>query len=234
MIMKINVYNILVSIFMPMQNFLQTWYGFTLFMFIVCFIYSMGISGWILTPVENPVKAAAIIANLEMIAAGTATVASMNIFTYGFVYCTYMWIGGVGCTLPLVIMLLLSKSKELKSLGRACIVPSIFNINEPVVFGCIAWNPYLMVPMWLQGIVIPLLAWFGAKVIKFAPFPDVQFELWYCLFPISTWISTRSVRVIIFVLIVAAVSALIWYPFFRAYEASQLKKETAQEKEAAA
>lgn len=234
LVMKVNVYNILINIFMPLQNFLQTWYGFTFFMFLTCFIYSMGISGWILTPIENPVKAAAIIVNLELVAAGTATAASMNIFTYGLVYCTYMWVGGVACTLPLVVLLLLSKSKELKSLGRACIVPSIFNINEPVVFGCIAWNPYLMVAMWLQGIILPLLTWFGTKVVRFAPFPDVQFELWYCPFPICTWISTRSVRAILFVLIVVAVSTMIWYPFFKAYEASQLKKETSEKKAAEA
>ena len=232
LIMKVNLYNIILSIFMPLQGFLQTWYGFTLFMFFICFIYSMGISSWVLTPVSEPVKLAAIVANLELIAAGTATAAGMNIFTEGLVFCTYMWVGGIGCTLPLVVMMILSKSKELKSLGRACLVPGIFNINEPVIFGCIAWNPYLMVPMWLQGIIMSLLTWVGTKVIKFAPFPDVQFELWYCPYPISTWISTRSFRAIIFLIISVAVSTLIWYPFFKAYEANELKKESGEKKAA--
>ncbi len=232
LIMKVNLYNIILSIFMPLQSFLQTWYGFTLFMFITCFIYSMGISSWVLTPVSEPVKLAAIVANLELIAAGTATAAGMNIFTEGLVFCTYMWVGGIGCTLPLVILLLMSKSKELKSLGRACLVPGIFNINEPVIFGCVAWNPYLMIPMWLQGILISLLTWIGTKVIKFAPIPDVQFELWYCPYPISTWINTRSFRAIIFLIISVAVSTLIWYPFFKAYEANELKKEAGEKKAA--
>lgn len=225
-ILHVNLYSIILSIFMPLQNFLQTWYGFTLFMFIKCFIYSMGISGWVLTPVDTPVKLNAITTNLALVAAGTATVANMQIYTEGLVYCTYMWVGGVGCTLPLVFMLLRSKSKELKALGRASLVPGIFNINEPVVFGCIAWNPYLMIPMWLQGIIIPLLTWFGAKVIAFAPIPRIQFELWYTPYPISTWISTRSIRAIIFLLISVAVSTLIWYPFFKAYENNLLKNES--------
>ena len=229
--MKVNLYNIILSIFMPLQSFLQTWYGFTLFMFITCFIYSMGISSWVLTPVSEPVKLAAIVANLELIAAGTATAAGMNIFTEGLVFCTYMWVGGIGCTLPLVILLLMSKSKELKSLGRACLVPGIFNINEPVIFGCVAWNPYLMIQMWLQGILMSLLTWIGTKVIKFAPIPDVQFELWYCPYPISTWINTRSFRAIIFLIISVAVSTLIWYPFFKAYETKRVQEE--QEKIAA-
>lgn len=45
----------------------------------------MGISGWVLTPVDEAARLAAIVANLEMVAAGTATAASMNIFTEGLV-----------------------------------------------------------------------------------------------------------------------------------------------------
>jgi PTS system cellobiose-specific IIC component len=127
-----------------------------------------------------------------------------------------------------------SKSKELSSLGKACLVPGIFNINEPVIFGCIAWNPYLMLPMWLQGLVIPLLTYFFTKVIAFAPIPHVQFELWYCPYPISTILSTASqgagavIRALIFLAISVAVSSCIWYPFFKAYEAKTLDEEAAQ------
>lgn len=226
LVMNVDLYQIILAIFMPLQNFLQTWYGFTFFMVLTCFIYSMGISSWVLTPVNEPVKLAAIVANLGMVAAGTATASNMFMFTEGLVYCTYMWVGGIGCTLPLVIMLMKSRSKELKALGKACLVPGIFNINEPVIFGCIAWNPYLMLPMWLQGLIIPLITWFACKVIAFAPIPKVQFELWYTPYPISTWISTGSIRAIIFLAISVAVSSLIWYPFFKAYEASVLKEES--------
>ncbi len=230
LILNLNLYEIIVSIFMPLKGILNTWYGFTIFMFITCFIYSMGISSWVLTPVGEPVRLATIVANLELVAAGTATAATLGIYTEGLVYCTYMWAGGIACTLPLVVMLMFSKNTELKSLGRACFVPGIFNINEPVIFGCIAWNPYLMVPMWLQGIVLPLLTWLACKVIAFAPIPHVQFELWYCPFPIGTIVNTMSqgagavIRALIFLVISVAVSALIWYPFFKAYEASENKK----------
>ena len=226
-VINISLYQIILAIFMPMQTFLQTWYGFTFFMFLTCFIYSMGISSWVLTPISQPVKLIAITANLGMVTAGTATAGNMFLFTEGLVYCTYMWVGGIACTLPLVFMMMRSKSKELSALGKVCLVPGIFNINEPVIFGAVAWNPYLMVPMWLQGIIIPLLTWFACKVIAFAPIPKVQFDLWYTPYPISTWISTGSVRAIIFLAISVAVSSLIWYPFFKAYEATLLAKEQA-------
>jgi len=225
LIFNINLYTIISSIFTPLQAFCQTWYGFTLLMFLYCFIYSMGISSWVLTPVSEPVKLSAITANLALVAAGTATAANMNIFTETLVYCTYMWVGGIAATMPLVLLMLRSRSKELKALGRACIVPAVFNINEPVVFGAIAWNPILMVPMWLQGIIIPLFTWFGTKIIQFAPIPRVQFELWYCPYPISTWLATGSIRAVIFVAISFVISGLIWYPFFKVYEKQLLNEE---------
>ena len=113
----VNLYAIVTNFFMPLQSILNTWYGFILSGFIYCFIYSMGISSWVLTPVTEPVKLSSIAANLAMVTAGTASVASMNMYTETLMYTCYMWIGGIACTFPLVIMLAFSKSKQLKSLG---------------------------------------------------------------------------------------------------------------------
>lgn len=231
LINHINLYQMIVNVFMPLQKFLNTWYGFTFFSLLGCLIYSMGISGWVLTPVEHPVKMAGIAENIAMVTAGTATAASMNIFTEGLIYCTYMWVGGVACTLPLVFMLIRAKSKKLSALGKACLLPGIFNINEPVVFGCIAWNPLLMLPMWMIGLVLPLLTWFFVKVLEFAPIPKIQFELWYCPYPISTWISTGSLRAILFLIITVTVSSAIWYPFFKAYDKQETEAERNEAKQ---
>lgn len=120
------------AVFMPLQSALTSPVGFVFFCFLKCFIYSMGISTWVLTPVDEPVKLAVITANLELVAAGIATYQNLGIFTETFMFCTYLWIGGVGCTLSLcLLMMFICKSSELKALGRACVVPGIFNINEP-------------------------------------------------------------------------------------------------------
>ena len=232
----VDLYSIAVGIFMPLQGVMNTWWGFTLIIFFYCFIYSMGISSWVLTPVVEPVKLATIAANLALISAGEATAANQGIMTDTLVYATYMWWGGIGCTMPLVLeMLFAAKSKRLKALGRACIAPAIFNINEPVVFGTIAWNPIMMLPMWIIGIVMPLLTWFGVKIIQFAPFNNVQFELWYCPYPIATWISTSgSIAAIIFVIIEFVVAAAIWFPFMKAYDEQCCDEEAADEQKAVA
>jgi PTS system cellobiose-specific IIC component len=222
LLMKVDIYHIVLSIFMPLSKFIQSPFGFIGIMFIYCFIYSMGISSWVMTPVTEPVFLAAITANIAMAKAGTATASSLNLVTSTTIYSTYLWVGGIGCTLPLVIMMIRSKSKKLSALGKACLIPGIFNINEPIVFGAIAWNPVLMIPMWLQGIVLPLVTYIFTKVIQFAPIPKVQFELWYCPFPFATWFTTGSIKAIILLIICIIISSIIWYPFFKAYEDQEI------------
>lgn len=229
LIMKIDLYNAVLAVFMPLSQFIQSPFGFILVMFIYCFLYSMGISSWVLTPVTSPVFLAAITTNIALVQAGTATASNLNLATSSTIYSTYLWVGGIGCTLPLVIMLIRSKSKKLSALGKACFVPSLFNINEPVVFGTIAWNPYLMLPMWLQGIILPLVTYIFTKVISFAPIPTLQFEMWYCPFPISTWFTTGSINGILLLAINVAIASIIWYPFFKAYEAQEIKALNEQE-----
>ncbi|MDH6367678.1 MULTISPECIES: PTS transporter subunit EIIC [unclassified Breznakia] len=216
-IVGFDVYNFVLSIFMPLQNVIETPWGFSLMMFVVCFLYSLGISTWVLTPIINPVLLTAIQANID----GTA----LNLVTDPTIYSAYLWIGGIGCTMPLVFMLIRSKSKKLKALGTASIAPTIFNINEPIVFGAIVWNPILMIPMWLQGIILPLVVWLFTKVIAFAPIPTITFQMWYCPFPISTWLTTGSIQGILLMVIVFVIASLIWYPFFKAYEKQELDIE---------
>lgn len=216
-IIKVDIYTIVMSIFSPLAGILESPYGFIIMVFIYCFLYSMGVSSWVLTPITKPILLAAITAN--------ATSGATNLVTSETLFSAYLWIGGIGCTLPLVIMMMRSKSQKLSALGKACLVPGIFNINEPVVFGVIAWNPIMMLPMWITGIVLPTIVWIFTKVIAFAPIPKIVFDLWYVPFPISTWVTTGSLSGLLLMVIVAAVATMIWYPFFKTYEKQCLKEE---------
>lgn len=216
-ILKINVYKLIIQLFSPLGGIIETLPGFVLVMLITCFIFSMGISTWVMTPITTPVYLAAIQANQVN--------GAHNIVTGETIFSTYLWIGGAGCTLPLVLMMLFhSKSKRLRVLGKAFFVPSIFNINEPVVFGSIVWNPYLMIPMWLQGIILPIIVWTGLKS-GLGQIPSSVFQVWYIPFPLNTWINGHTIGSIILVLIIFAVSSLIWYPFFKSYDRDLVEKE---------
>ncbi|HRA75786.1 MAG TPA: PTS transporter subunit EIIC [Propionicimonas sp.] len=219
-LLQFDLYNTVLGIFMPLAGIVESPWGFALLMFVYCFLYSMGISSWVLTPVSAPVLLAAITANMD----GTG----QNLVTSATIYSAYLWFGGIGATMPLVFMMMRSKATRIKALGRACLAPTIFNINEPVVFGAIAWNPTLMIPMWLQGIVLPLVIWFFTKTIPFAPIPMYQFEMWYTPFPFATWFTTGSVTGLILMAAIFVLAAAIWYPFFKAYEKQTLAAEAAE------
>ena len=55
-VLNVNLYQIITGFFMPLQSILNTWYGFILSGMIYCFVYSMGISSWVLTPATEPDK----------------------------------------------------------------------------------------------------------------------------------------------------------------------------------
>lgn len=212
-----DLYNAILSVFKPLQAFSETFWGYLALVSIISVLYSMGISSWVLTPITTPIMLAAIQANM----AGTAA----NVYTSSFQY-AYLCIGGTGCTLGLAIFFLFSKSKKLKGLGKAAIVPSVFNINEPVVFGAIAWNPILMLPMILNAVVASTLAWVFTKVIPLAVIPNILFQLWYCPYPIATWLATGgSIASVILLFIIFAATALVWYPFFKIYEKQCIAEE---------
>lgn len=222
-VLQLDLYQILLNIFMPITSFAQTLPGFLLITFLGVFLYSMGISGWVLFPITKPIFLAGITANMAAVAAGGV---AKNIVTAEVLYSGWVAIGGIGATLPLVIMLVRSKSKRLKALGSASLVPGIFNINEPVIFGAVAWNPILMVPLWLQGIILPLITYVVLDM-GVVNIPAAVFDMWYCPFPISTWIVSQDLSGLVLFAVVATVSTLIWYPFFKMYEKQQVESEAA-------
>lgn len=229
--LNLNLYQLVVNCFMPLQSIVNSPVGLVIAMFLFCFLYSMGISTWVLTPVFTPILLANAEANGALAAAGSATASNLAVFTDAFVYSGYLWIGGIGCTLSLVLLMAFSaKSNQLKALGRACLVPAIFNINEPCVFGVIAWNPIMMIPMWLQGIVLPLIAYVFTKVIPLGAIPSMLFNMWYCPFPIATFLTGGTAGSIVLMLIIFVISGLIWMPFFKAYDKQLVHSETTETK----
>ncbi len=95
--------------------------------------------------------------NAELAAAGQPLVFSA-IFLYG----ANGGIGGTGNTLPLVLMGLRSKSEQIRAVSKASLVPGLFNINEPVIFGFpIMYNPILLIPFLLCPVVVMFFLWGG-------------------------------------------------------------------------
>lgn len=222
--LHINLFNTINSVFSPLIHLGQSYWGLVILMFLgFSFLYSFGISSWVLTPVIYAIELPGIAANQAAHAAGHA---ATNIFTVEAT--TMILIGGGGATLSLCIMMaFLAKSSRLRMIGKAALIPGIFNINEPLVFGApIAFNPILMVPFWISGIVTPTLLWLSMK-LHMVPIPTAPFQMWYTPGPIAGWLVTKSIAGIIFVLVVFAVSWLIYWPFFKAYDKQAIAQDLA-------
>ena len=225
--LNVDMYQVISAVFSPLEHLGRTLPGLIIMMMAISFLYSMGISTWFLGTFTTPILMAGTAANLAQVAAGqTAT----NIVCYETIYLlSLMTLGGQGCTLTLNVHMLLSKSKRLKSLGKVCIGPSIFNINEPVVFGApIVFNPILMLPMWINTLVSAVIIWFvmswGWLAVPAASVTTGQIPA-----PIGYIIVTGDWRAIIFWVLIFVVTFLIWKPFFKVYDKQVIKEEAEEE-----
>lgn len=225
---RIDFFDIVILIFSPLANIVQSYPGFVLSVFIPVFLYTFGISGWVMMPVIYPVYMAGLAANAEAVANGGQAV---NIATQETCY-AFSSMGGIGATLSLsVMMVLLSKSAQLKAIGKAVLIPSIFNINEPLVFGApIAFNPYLMIPMWINALVVPSIA-YATMYWGFVNIPTQSFLLWYMPYPFTSYLATQDIRAVVVCVLIFVITWLVFLPFFKAYDQSLLKQEKEVQKE---
>lgn len=225
---RIDFFDIVILIFSPLANIVQSYPGFVLSVFIPVFLYTFGISGWVMMPVIYPVYMAGLAENAEAVANGGHAV---NIATQETCY-AFSSMGGIGATLSLsVMMVLLSKSAQLKAIGKAVLIPSIFNINEPLVFGApIAFNPYLMIPMWINALVVPSIA-YATMYWGFVNIPTQSFLLWYMPYPFTSYLATQDIRAVVVCVLIFVITWLVFLPFFKAYDQSLLKQEKEAQKE---
>ena len=207
------LYTFIVNLFMPLVNISNTYVGVLLLYMVPTILYSMGISGWVFQPILNPVSTVALAANIAAMEAGTKM---PYVFAGGFTT-AYLSLGGRGVTFMLVVLFCISKSKRLRTLGKAYMIPNLLNINEPVVFGSIAWNPTLMIPMWISSILVVTTSYF-ATAIGLVPTCYEAFSLWYLPVGLTAFLVSKSFSGVILWLVNMAISGLVWYPFFKAYE----------------
>lgn len=112
------------------------------------FFWFFGVNGGsVVGAVFNPILQTLSADNLAAFQAGAPL---PNIISQQFqdLFATF---GGCGSTLSLLIaMLLFCNSKRVKELGKLALIPGIFGINEPIVFGLpIVLNPMILIPFML-------------------------------------------------------------------------------------
>ncbi|AKP67433.1 PTS sugar transporter subunit IIC [Companilactobacillus ginsenosidimutans] len=220
--LKINLFTVINQFFSPLTHLGQSFWGLWILTFLAFgFLYSFGISTWVLMPIIYTMELPGMAQNQAAVASGHA---AQNIFVSEAVVLTL--IGGAGVTLSLCIMMaFFAKSERLRVIGKASFIPSIFNINEPLVFGApIAFNPILMVPFWINTAIAPILLWVSMKS-GIVPIPHAPFQLWYMPSPAMGWLVTKSITGVVFVLLLFAISWAVYYPFFRIYDKQAVEQD---------
>ena len=151
-----------------------------------------------------------------------------KIFAGGF-FDSYVFMGGVGTTLGLAIAMVRSKNEHIKSIGKLSIVPAVFNINEPIMFGApVVMNPVLMIPFIALPIINATIAWIFTKLNIIGHI--VSLVPWTTPGPLAALLATNlNVGSMILSLIFIFTSYLMYKPFLKAYEIS-LEKEEANNK----
>lgn len=233
--LKIDVFGLINQLFSPVTSFGQTLPGFIMISFIYALLYTLGISAWSFNAVATPILLAGIEGNAANVAAGLA--ATNIVTTETMMTCAFIALGGIGATLPLNLMMLRAKSKKNRTLGKICLIPSLSNINEPLVYGLpIVFNPLLMLPMWINSIIGPVIVWITmsgglvnvpAAVNRISRIPA----------PISSVLVTEDMRAIVLWAVLFAVYAVVYYPFFKVYDkecALKEEQEAIKQKEAQA
>lgn len=126
----------------------------------------------------------------------------------------YVWPGGAGASLVLIIAILIfSKRKDYRAVGKLSLGPGIFNINEPVMFGLpVVLNPMMLIPFVLVPIITATIAYF-ATIWGFVG-PMVIPVIWVMPTILSGFFGTAfDPMAIVITLINLAVAFLIWAPF---------------------
>jgi PTS system cellobiose-specific IIC component len=191
-------------------------------LFICQVLWFAGIHGaLIVTGIMNPFWMANLAENQAALAAGGELT---HIYLQGF-WDHYLLIGGVGSTLPLAFLPLRSKAIHLRTIGKMGVVPGLFNINEPILFGApIVMNPVFFLPFILVPMVNAVLAYVAtsmglvARVVSLTP--------WTSPAPLgASWAANWAFSPVIMCLVCMVMSAVMYYPFLKAYERTLLKQE---------
>lgn len=150
-VLNIDINQVVQAIFHPVVFALNTLPGILVYTLLVSLLWICGIHGdMTLEGISDPIF-------LQYLTANATAFAHHQTIPYvtasGF-SSLLVNVGGTGATLTLCALMLFSKSKTYKELGRLAFPSSLFEINEPIIFGFpIVMNPMIMIPF----VAIPLV-----------------------------------------------------------------------------
>lgn len=206
---------LLIKLLSPLFTAAETYPGLILIQAATAFFWFIGVHGpSIVQPGIDPIRLANQAENLQVLLAGGHPAHSLT-FNMSLVG----EFGGTGATfiVPLLLILFM-KSKQLKAVGKASIVPVAFAVNEPLLFGApMILNPYMLIPFVAAGCVNVSVAKFFIDNVGMNGFSFVV--PWATPAPIGIFITTNfQLIALVFVAVIILLDAIIYLPFLKAYD----------------
>jgi PTS system cellobiose-specific IIC component len=185
-------------------------------------LWFLGIHGTNITDsVFLPILYALSAENLAKVSAGQLPENIINV-QFQNLFATF---GGAGSTLSLLIVAaIFAKSKRLKDLSRLSILPAVFGINEPVIYGLpIVLNPLLFIPFILVP-TLNIVITYVTMSIGLVPIPNGIIMPWTTPPVVSGFLSSSWQGAVLQVVLIL-LGCLIYYPFVAAVDKNNLIQE---------
>lgn len=205
---------------LPLQNLSDSFIGISIISLIISIFWLFGIHGnavigGIVTPLlmTNSIQNQSIINKFGR----TSLTHGAHIVTHQFLN-QFITMTGSGISIGLIlVMITCARKEEFKKLGLLGLIPSLFNINEPIMFGIpIVLNPYLAIPFILVPLTSSALLYGSIYYGILPPFNGIILP--WITPPIISGLLLGSYKYSIFQVIIVAISYFLYLPFYKKFE----------------
>ena len=212
----------ILELFRPLFSAADGYIGLAVIFGAMAFFWFVGIHG---PSIVEPAVAAIYLTNVEvnfqMFSKGEHATKVLSQGSQYFV----ATLGGTGATLVIIFMMaFIAKSKQLKAVGKASLIPGLFGVNEPILFGApLVLNPVFFIPFILTPVIN---VWLLKFFITLGMNGFVYNLPWTTPGPLGLIIGTGfSPLVFLLVPLLLAVDFVIYYPFLKTYDLQLIKQE---------
>lgn len=212
-----------IAIFQPLFTAADGYLGLALIYGAMSLFWFVGVHGPSI--VEPAVEVALLQGMTDNLAAFQAGQHASHVLTLGTQYFV-VTLGGTGATLMACLLFAFAaKSKELKAVGRASAIPVLFGVNEPFLFGApMVLNPVFFIPF----ILAPIFnVWLFKIFVDVLGMNSFMYTLpWTTPAPLGIVLGCGlSPLSFIYVGCVLLLDTLVYYPFFKVYDAEKVAEE---------
>lgn len=187
--------------------------------FCICVIFFFGIHSSVFGPITRPIMATFIAENIQAMQAGQEL---PHFYTAG-TSSAFFGFTGCGITIGCVVACLLSKSSRYKKIGKISLFPSLFGINEPILFGApIILNPIMFIPFVFGGAIIGTLPMF---MMHWGLLDKPFFDPPYVGVFLEAFLTNGDWRILIANGLQLVLAVALYWPFFKIMEKQEEKEE---------